>query len=136
MITSLNSELAKLTEWFKANKLSINVYKTHYRVFHRSRRKLDKGDILLDIGTTTIIKWTNKRSRDEKNNHIYNIMYCLRQSWNHIYLIHIINKTYNAMIYVRFSMRTLILCLDHERYNYESGEVTSKLYVSPCVMLF
>ena len=37
MITSLNSELAKLTDWLKANKLSINVSKTHYMVFHRSR---------------------------------------------------------------------------------------------------
>ena len=53
MITSLNSELAKLTDWLKANKLSINVSKTHYMVFHRSRRKLDKEDILLD---NTIIK--------------------------------------------------------------------------------
>ena len=53
MITSLNSELAKLTDWLKANKLSINVSKTHYMVFHRSRRKLDKHDILLD---NTIIK--------------------------------------------------------------------------------
>ena len=53
MITSLNSELAKLTDWLKANKLSINVSKTHYMVFHRSRRKLDKGDIILD---NTIIK--------------------------------------------------------------------------------
>ena len=53
MITALNSELAKLTDWLKANKLSINVSKPHYMVFHRSRRKLDKEDILLD---TTIIK--------------------------------------------------------------------------------
>ena len=53
MITSLNSELAKLTDWLKANKLSINVSKTHYMVFHRSRRKLDKQDILLD---NTIIR--------------------------------------------------------------------------------
>ena len=37
MITALNSELAKLTDWLKANKLSINVSKTHYMVFHRSR---------------------------------------------------------------------------------------------------
>ena len=42
MITSLHSELAKLTDWLKANKLSINVSKTHYMVFQRSRRKLDK----------------------------------------------------------------------------------------------
>ena len=53
MITALNSELAKLTDWLKANKLLINVSKTHYMVFHRSRRKLDKEDILLD---NTIIK--------------------------------------------------------------------------------
>ena len=53
IITSLNSELAKLTDWFKANKLSINVSKTHYMVFHRSRRKLAIEDILLD---NTIIK--------------------------------------------------------------------------------
>ena len=53
MITSLNYELAKLTDWLKANNLLINVSKTHYMVFHRSRRKLDKEDILLD---NTIIK--------------------------------------------------------------------------------
>ena len=37
MITFLNCELAKLTEWL--NKLSINVSKSHYRVFHRSSQK-------------------------------------------------------------------------------------------------
>ena len=52
MITSLNCELAKLTEWLNANKLSINVSKSHYMVFHRSRRKINNGDILLD---TTIL---------------------------------------------------------------------------------
>ena len=39
MITSLNSELAELTDWLKANTLSINVSETHYMVFHRLRRK-------------------------------------------------------------------------------------------------
>ena len=48
MITSLNSGLAKLTEWLMVNKLSINVSKTQYMVFHHSRPKPDKGDILLD----------------------------------------------------------------------------------------
>ena len=52
MITTLNCEVAKLTEWFNANKLSINVSKSHYMVFHRSRRKINKGNILLD---TTIL---------------------------------------------------------------------------------
>ena len=60
MIPSLNSDLAKLTDWLKANKLSINVSKTHYMVFHRSRRKLDKEDNLLDnttIKQVTFIKF-------------------------------------------------------------------------------
>ena len=52
MIATLNSELAKLTECLNANKLSINVPKSHYMVFHRSRRKINKGNILLD---TTIL---------------------------------------------------------------------------------
>ena len=98
MIGALNCELAKLTEWLNANKLSISVSKSHYNwrwtvlllstcifslllhfcehpwlrirfletwcishiyyyyyyymVFHRSRRKINKGDILLD---TTIL---------------------------------------------------------------------------------
>ena len=52
MKTSLNCELAKLTEWRNANELSSNMSKSHYMVFHRSRRKINKGDILLD---TTIL---------------------------------------------------------------------------------
>ena len=69
MITSLNCELAKLTELLNANTLSINVSKSHYMVFHRSRRKINKGDILLDTTilsqvTVTkflgvILKWTH-----------------------------------------------------------------------------
>ena len=52
MIATLNCELVKLTEWLNANKLSINVSKSHYMVFQRSRRKINKGNILLD---TTIL---------------------------------------------------------------------------------
>ena len=52
MIATLNCELAKLTEWLNANKLSISVSKSHYMVFHRSRRKINQGNILLD---TTIL---------------------------------------------------------------------------------
>ena len=52
MIATLNCELAKLTEWLNADKLSINVSKSHYMVFHRSKRKINKGNILVD---TTIL---------------------------------------------------------------------------------
>ena len=52
MIATLNCVLTNLTEWLNANKLSINVSESHYMVFHRSRRKINKGNILLD---TTIL---------------------------------------------------------------------------------
>ena len=52
MIATLNCELAKLKDWLNANKLSINVSKSYYIVFHRSRRKINNGNILLD---TTIL---------------------------------------------------------------------------------
>ena len=52
MIATLNCELAKLTEWLNANKLSIKVSKSHNMVFHWSRWKINKGNILLD---TTIL---------------------------------------------------------------------------------
>ena len=48
MIATLNCELSKLTEWLNANKLSINVSKSHYMVFYRSRQKIKKGNILLN----------------------------------------------------------------------------------------
>ena len=39
LITSLNNELSKVTDWIDANKLNLNIAKTHYMIFHRSRLK-------------------------------------------------------------------------------------------------
>ena len=44
MIATLNCELAQLREWLNTNKLSINMSKSHYMVFHRSRRKINKRE--------------------------------------------------------------------------------------------
>jgi hypothetical protein len=33
MMNVLNTELLKLSEWFKANKLSINIKKSNYMIF-------------------------------------------------------------------------------------------------------
>ena len=37
----LNVELGKLSIWLRANKLSLNVQKTYYMVFHRAKIKID-----------------------------------------------------------------------------------------------
>ena len=58
MIATLNCELAKLTEWLNANKLLINVSKSHYMLFHRSRRKINKGNILLDTTILSQVTYT------------------------------------------------------------------------------
>ena len=39
LMNTVNSELLKLAEWFRANKLSLNVKKTHYMIFHQGRVK-------------------------------------------------------------------------------------------------
>ena len=39
LITCLNNELKNITTWLKSNKLTLNVNKTHYMIFHRARIK-------------------------------------------------------------------------------------------------
>ena len=45
----LNIELAALLEWLNANRLTLNVDKTFYMLFHRKRIKTD--NLKLTIGT-------------------------------------------------------------------------------------
>ena len=47
MINTLNIELSKLSEWLSANKLSINVAKSHFMIFHRSKIKVTHPEIIL-----------------------------------------------------------------------------------------
>ena len=37
----MNEELRKVANWFKANKLSLNISKTKYSLFHSTRKKKD-----------------------------------------------------------------------------------------------
>ena len=48
IITSLNSELDRINTWLKSNKLSLNVTKTHYMVFHRARRKVSHNKLFIN----------------------------------------------------------------------------------------
>ena len=44
LIQSVNSELCLLNTWLKTNKLSLNVNKTYYLIFHRARIKVDNDN--------------------------------------------------------------------------------------------
>ena len=48
LVREMNRELELISEWFKANKLTLNIDKTYYMVFHRGRRKF-KNNIELVI---------------------------------------------------------------------------------------
>ena len=39
--TNINNELSKIQEWFNINKLSLNVRKTKYIIFHNHQRSID-----------------------------------------------------------------------------------------------
>ena len=47
VINSLNNELQKVNEWLKSNKLTLNVEKTHYMLFHKTRIKDHKIKVVL-----------------------------------------------------------------------------------------
>ena len=46
LFATINSELSKISQWFLANKLSLNVTKTRYSFFHKT---IEKGDIPLRL---------------------------------------------------------------------------------------
>ena len=46
LVALLNSELEKLSLWLQSNKLSLNVQKTYYIVFHRARIKSDEHAVI------------------------------------------------------------------------------------------
>ena len=64
IITSLNSEPDRINTWLKSNKLSLNVTKTHYMVFHRARRKVSHDKVFscskfLGIILDNKLNWTS-----------------------------------------------------------------------------
>ena len=40
LIDTINTEMAKVIEWLRSNKLSLNIKKTHYMIFKRNRGQL------------------------------------------------------------------------------------------------
>ena len=77
-ITTLNNELNSLNVWLGANKLSINVSKTHYVVFHRAKRKNNNhNNIFLNNSILTKVNYTQFLGiiLDNKLNRINHIYY-------------------------------------------------------------
>ena len=50
----LNAELAKLTIWLSANKLTLNSSKSHFMIFHRARPKNSDTNIPIILSNTNL----------------------------------------------------------------------------------
>ena len=72
LIKTLNEELCKVDKWLQANKLTLNIRKTHYMLFHRVRLKKEqlniyfRGESIFRVNSTKFLgviiddklKWT------------------------------------------------------------------------------
>ena len=56
----MNQELKEITLWLSANKLSLNLSKTHFMVFRSKNRKM-LNDMLITINGKTIEKVKNTK---------------------------------------------------------------------------
>jgi hypothetical protein len=52
----INRELEKINEWLSINKLSLNVKKTKYIIFHHNRQKMDEATLNLELNKQPIIR--------------------------------------------------------------------------------
>jgi len=46
LILNVNTDFNLLSEWFKTNKLSVNIEKTFYIIFHKRSQKMPKNLII------------------------------------------------------------------------------------------
>ena len=58
VISILNEELNKINIWLKANKLTLNLDKSHYMVFHRGNCKIDLDSPSLNHISLKKVKFT------------------------------------------------------------------------------
>ena len=76
-IINLNTELSKISEWFRANELSLNLNKTHYMIFSNKNVKLHSNvkidQTILDKVESTTFLGVDIDSKQSWKSHIYKI---------------------------------------------------------------
>ena len=60
LVNKTNLELEKISEWFKVNKLSLNVKKTNFILF-RGKKPIEMGDLSIKIDNTVIERVTKTK---------------------------------------------------------------------------
>ena len=55
---TLNNELENVTKWLNANRLAVNMKKTHYMIFHRPKFKTTAQDVVMQNSALTCVTTT------------------------------------------------------------------------------
>ena len=115
----INYELTKITDWLCSNKLSLNVKKTKYMVYHTSQRKvayptltINHSNIdrvtkfnFLGVILSYNLKWDKHINYiSQKISRIIGVMHRLK----YIYPRHILFRLYNTLIIPHFTYSILV----------------------------
>ena len=108
LIETMNKELRKVACSFKANKLSLNISKTNYSIFHSMRKRKDIPNILppLHIGNGAIKRKIVVKFLDESFSWRYDINIVSQKVCNSIGIFyksrHILNNFLRKKFYFSF----------------------------------
>ena len=58
LVLNVNQTLERVSTWFQVNKLSVNVEKTNYMIFHSRNKKYNNNDIKIEINNSNILQVT------------------------------------------------------------------------------
>ena len=58
LIKTLNIELENVTKWLNANRLTVNMKKNHYMIFHRAKFKTTGQDVIMQNSALTCVTTT------------------------------------------------------------------------------
>ena len=115
LIQSVNSELCLLNTWLKANKLSLNVNKTYYLIFHRARIKVDNDNSIRMnasiINSASHLKYLGVII-DSKLNWIPHITYVKNKISKGIGSGDYLNKNCLSNLYHTYIFPYLIYCIE------------------------
>ena len=114
-IINLNTELSKISEWFRANELSLNLNKTHYMIFsnknvkRHSNVKIDQT--ILDKVESTTFLGVDIDSKLSWKSHIYKINNKLSKSIAILYRMkNLMTREWKMKLYNTFVLPHLNYC--------------------------
>ncbi|KAJ8038193.1 hypothetical protein HOLleu_19201 [Holothuria leucospilota] len=115
----INDELTIISNWFRVNKLSLNISKTNYMIFHPYQRKVDNVEIYIDktkVSFSDKIKFLGVYLDSNLSwvNHINNICTKVSKTIGVLYRInsyvpsHIMKVLYDSLIYSQISYCNIV----------------------------